>query len=383
MKKKVLSALLCIAMVSTLVSGCGSKEAAAPAADTAQDAAQTESKEEAPAADTAKEETAGTEEAPAAGDVDMSGKTLAILVKSAGNPYNERESAGFQEIVDAIGAKCVVKAPEAATAEAQITMINELVAQKVDAIAIAGNDFDALQPALAAAMNAGIKVCSVDSSVNKDSRMVHVNQAGISEIGVCLVDAVADIAGADGGQFAILSATSQASNQNAWIAAMQAELEKDARGLELVKVAYGDDEFQKSVDETEALIKNYPDLKVICAPTTVGIMAAAKVVMDKGLQDSIKVTGLGLPSEMADYIGEDKSCPYMFLWNPIDIGRLAAYTCIALINGDITGAEGDAFKAGELGDYTVVSDGAEGTEIILGPPFEFNPENIDEWKTIY
>lgn len=379
MKKKLLSALLCAAMVSTMLAGCGSQEAAAPAADTAQ----TETKSEAPA-EPAKEDAAEAESAPAenAGG-DMSGKTIAILVKSAGNPYNERQSSGFQEIIDASGAKCIVKAPESATAEAQITMINELVAQKVDAIAIAGNDFDALQPALTAAMNAGIKVCSFDSSVNKDSRMVHVNQAGISEIGVSLVNAVADIAGAEGGQFAILSATSQASNQNAWIAAMQAELEKDARGLELVKVAYGDDEFQKSVDETEALIKNYPDLKVICAPTTVGIMAAAKVVKDKGLQDTLKVTGLGLPSEMADYIGEDNSCPYMFLWNPIDIGRLTAYTCIALINGDITGAEGDTFVAGDLGNYTVVSDGAEGTEVILGPPFEFNPENIDEWKTIY
>ena len=377
MKKKILSVLLCVAMVSTFVTGCGSK-----AEETATTAAATESV--AAEATTAAATEAATDVAAATtGAADMTGKTIAILVKSAGNPYNEKEASGFQEVVEAAGATCVVKAPEAATAEAQITMINELVAQKVDAIAIAGNDADALQPALTAAMNAGIKVCSVDSSVNKDSRMVHVNQAGISEIGTCLVDAVADIIGAEGGQFAILSATSQASNQNAWIASMQKELEADARGLELVKVAYGDDEFQKSVDETEALIKNYPDLKVICAPTTVGIMAAAKVVMDKNLQDTIKVTGLGLPSEMADYIGADKSCPYMFLWNPIDIGRLAAYTSIALINEDITGAEGDKFTAGDLGEYTVVSDGKEGTEVILGAPFKFDPTNIEEWKSVY
>lgn len=373
MKKKLISVLVCVALTASMLAGCGSKPAETPAA-TETEAPATDA--EAPAADA---------EAPAA-DTGVAGKTIAILVKSAGNPYNERESAGFQEVIEAAGATCVVKAPEAATAEAQITMVNELVAQNVAAIAIAGNDIDALQPALKAAMDKGIKVCSVDSAVNKDSRMLHVNQAGTDLIGTTLVEAVADIIGAEGGQFAILSATSQAANQNAWIAAMEAELGKDSRNLELVKIAYGDDEFQKSVDETEALIKNYPDLKVICAPTTVGIMAAAKVIKDKGLESTIKLTGLGLPSEMADYIGEDKVCPYMFLWNPIDIGRLAGYASIALVTGEITGAEGESFVAGDLNGgqpYTIVTTTDGGTEVILGPPFKFDPSNIEEWKTVY
>lgn len=353
MKRKLVSMFVSLAMLTTVLVGCGGNNA-----------------------------TSNSNSNGSTGS-GLSGKTLVILVKSAGNPYNEKMSAGFKEVVEKEGGTCVIKAPESATAEAQITMINELIAQKVDTIAVAGNDADALQPALKKAMDAGIKVCSVDSAVNKDSRMVHVNQAGTTEIGQTLVNAVADIAGAEGGQFAILSATSQATNQNAWIAAMQAELEKDSRKLELVKIAYGDDEFQKSVDETEALLKNYPDLKVICAPTTVGIMAAAKVVKDKGLQDKIKVTGLGLPSEMADYIGTDNVCPYMFLWNPIDIGSLAAYTSIALVKGEITGAANEKFKAGSLGEYTIVKAGDGGTEIILGPPFKFDPSNINEWKTVY
>ena len=347
--KKVLVVLLSVATLTSLLAGCSGK-------------------------------TSNTEKGASA-------KTYAIVVKNAGNPYNEKESAGFKEVIEAAGATCIVKAPESATAEAQITMINELVAQKVDAIAIAGNDPDALQPALKQAMAAGIKVLSLDSAVNKDSRLVHVNQAGTVLIGTTLVDAVADIAGADGGQFAILSATSQATNQNSWIDAMKADLEKDSRNLELVKIAYGDDEFQKSVDETEALIKNYPDLKVICAPTTVGMMAAGKVLTDKGLTDKIKLTGLGLPSEMADYIGEDKACPYMFLWNPLDIGALAAHTAIALVDGKITGKAGETFTAGKLGDdngkYTIVDAADGGTEIILGSPFKFDSANINDWKTVY
>lgn len=379
MKKKLLSILLCVAMVSTLLAGCGSKDEAA------QEPAPTEETQtEEPAEETAEEPAEETGETEAAS---VEGKVFAILVKSAGNPYNEKESSGFQEVIEAAGATCIIKAPESATAEAQITMINELVAQRVDAIAIAGNDVDALQPALAQAMDAGIKVLSLDSAVNKDSRLVHVNQAGTQLIGTTLVDAISDIVGADGGQFAILSATSQATNQNSWIDAMNKELESDSRNLELVKIAYGDDEFQKSVDETEALIKNYPDLKLICAPTTVGIMAAAKVIKDRGLTDTLKLTGLGLPSEMADYIGEDNACPYMYLWNPVDIGALAAYTAIALVNEDITGAAGETFTAGTLGEnngaYEIVASDDGGTELILGPPFKFDSSNIEEWKAIY
>ena len=372
MKKKIASILLCVTMISTLVAGCGSK------------AADVEGIKE---TDSASPQSSIQADTQTAENSELSNLTFAILVRSAGNPYTEKEAAGFRTVIEDAGATCVVKAPDSATAEAQITMINELVSQHVNAIAVAGNDADALQPALTAAMKSGIKVLSLDSAVNADSRLVHVNQAGTELIGTTLVDAVSDIVGADGGKFAILSATSQATNQNSWIAAMQSDLEKDSRKLELVKIAYGDDEFQKSVDETEALIKNYPDLKVICAPTTVGIMAAAKVVTDKNLQDKIRITGLGLPSEMADYIGEDKACPYMYLWNPNDIGALAAYTAMALVDGSITGATGETFTAGTLGDnsgkYTIVDAADGGTEIILGSPFKFDASNIEEWKTVY
>lgn len=312
------------------------------------------------------------------------GETYAIVTKSAGNPYNEKEAEGFQTVIEEEGGTVIVRHPETTTADAQIAVIQSLISQNVNAIAIAGNDMNALQAALEDAMAEGIKVCSLDASVNPNSRMTHVNQAGVQEIGLALMDAVYDIAGGEG-DWAILSATSQATNQNAWIDAMKSIMESDEKysKLNLVEVAYGDDEPQKSTDQTQALLDNYPDLKVICAPTTVGIAAAAKLLQDS--ESATKLTGLGLPSEMSEYIGDDDahSCPYMFLWNPVDVGRLAAYTSIALNDEVITGAEGDTFEAGEMGEYSVVAASDGGTEIILGAPFKFDPSNIDEWKEIY
>lgn len=374
MKKKVLSVLLAASMVGALLAGCGSapEQASAPAAA-----------EEAPAAE---EEAPAEEAAPAAeGEAAAAGEgTFALVTKSAGNPYNEREAAGFEEAMKAMGysdSQIIIRHPESATADAQITTINELIAQNVSAIAVAANDQDALQPVCEQAASQGIKIISLDSTLNAASRLTHVNQAGTQIIGQTLMDAVKDLAGGEG-QWAILSATSQASNQNAWIAAMKEVMEgEDYAGLELVEVAYGDDEYQKSVDQTQALLTNYPDLKVICVPTTVGIMAAAGVLQDKG--SDVKLTGLGLPSEMADYIGADNVCPYMYLWNPIDVGRLGAYTSVALVNGDITGAAGETFTAGEMGNYEITEASDGGTEIIVGPPFAFTPDNIDDWKSVY
>ncbi len=309
-------------------------------------------------------------------------KDYAIVFKNTGNPYGDKQMSGFKTGIEEQGFKAILQAPAQPTAEAQIQIIESLISQKVAAICIVGNDFDALQPVLTKAKTAGIKVFSLDSAVNPASRLTHVNQADSAKIGSTLVEAAYDMSGG-AGDIAILSATSQASNQNLWIDYMKKDLQdpKYAK-LNLVKIAYGDDIRDKSVSEAEGLLQSFPKLKVIIAPTTVGIAAAGKVLTDKKLQGKVFLTGLGLPSEMATYI-ENGVCPYMFLWNPIDVGYLGAYTGTALVKGSITGAVGDKFKAGRLGDYTITKAADGGTEVLLGPPFKFDKTNIEDWKTVY
>ena len=311
------------------------------------------------------------------------GKKIALVGKSAGNAFFEIAAASFKEAAEGEGATVDVVYPETATADAQIKVLDNLISQAPDAICISANDFNALQAKLEEAMDAGIKVSSFDSAPNPASRQVFVNQAGTVAVGQALIDAVYDMAGGEG-QWAILSATSQATNQNAWIDAMKklAEDEKYAK-LELVEVAYGDDEPQKSTDQTQALLDNYPELKVICAPTTVGIAAAAKLLQDT--KSAVKLTGLGLPSEMLEYIGadDDHSCPYFFLWDMQLLGKLSAYATIALINGDITGAEGETFTVEGLGEFNITKADDGGTEIVQGLPLQFNAENIEEMAKLY
>jgi len=305
----------------------------------------------------------------------------AIIFKNTGNPYGEKEMEGFKNAVTEFGGEAILKAPDAPTAEAQIAMIEELIAQKVAAICIVGNDKDALEPALKKAMAAGIKVLSADSGVNAASRQVHINQADPERIGRVEVQAAFDMIGGEG-EIAVLSATSQATNQNAWIEWMKEEL-KDPKyaKVKLVKVAYGDDLRDKSVSEMEGLLKSFPNLKCVIAPTTVGIAAAGKVITDKNLKGKVHLTGLGLPSEMAEYI-ESGVCEWMYLWNPLDVGYLAGFTAQALVTGPFTGKVGDKVTAGKLGEKSVIADG-DGTQIVLGDPFKFDATNIADWKAVY
>ena len=284
MKKKVISAILCGAMVLGTV--CPVLAADDKSEDT---------KTEAAAGDSAK------------------GKKIALVGKAAGNAFFEIAAKSFQETVEAEGGEVQVVYPETATADAQIKVLDNLISQDFDAICISANDVNALQAKLEEAMDEGIKVSSFDSAPNKAA--VRFSKPGwYKRVAQALMDAVLDISGGEG-QFAILSATSQSANQNAWIDAMKKIMEEDDKysKLELVEVAYGDDEPQKSTDQTAALLEKYPDLKVICAPTTVGIAAAAKYLQDNG--SACKLTGLGLPSEMLEYTGADDehSCPYFYL----------------------------------------------------------------------
>jgi rhamnose transport system substrate-binding protein len=227
-------------------------------------------------------------------------------------------------------------------------------------------------------MAAGIKVVGFDSSPAVGAYDVFVNQVDFSGVGVNLADWACELAPDCTGQIAVLSAAATATNQNEWIALMETTL-KDAKyaGLELVETVYGDDDATKSTQQAQALLTKYPDLKVIVAPTTVGILAAAQVVSQEGKSDSVKVTGLGFPNDMKPFV-KDGTSPVFGLWSVPDLGYLSYVIADKLIKGEITGAEGETFSVPGLnGDqpYTIGADSV----VILGPAFRFDETNVDQF----
>ncbi|TDD47602.1 rhamnose ABC transporter substrate-binding protein [Kribbella antibiotica] len=303
------------------------------------------------------------------------GLKIAYLPKQLNNPYTDVEVGGGKVAVDEIKGTYKLVGPNDASASSQVSYINTLIQQQQDVIAVAANDSNAVCPSLNQARKAGIKVVTFDSDASKACRDVFINQATTQGIGESLVKMASELAGGSG-EIAVLSATPNATNQNSWIEVMKTELAKPANAkLKLVKVAYGNDDDQKSFTEAQGLLQTYPNLKVIVSPTTVGIAAASRYVSASSYKGKVAITGLGLPNQMRKYV-KDGTVKKFALWNPADIGYLAAYAGAALSSGQITGAEGEKFKAGKLGEYTVGADG----EIVLGPPTEFTPENIDKFN---
>jgi rhamnose transport system substrate-binding protein len=298
---------------------------------------------------------------------------ITFLPKNLGNPYFDTSDKGGETAVKSFKGTYNQVGPSTATADAQVSYINTLTQQQVGAIVLSANDPTALGSALTQAKSAGVKIVTFDSDTDPKYRDVFVNQATAEGIAKVQVDIITKEIG-DSGEVAILSAAANATNQNAWIELMKKDLAKDHPNVKLVDTVYGNDDDQTSFDKTAALLQTHPNLKGIISPTTVGVAAAARYLSTSDAKGKVKLTGLGTPNQMREYV-KDGTVDEFALWNPEDLGYLAAFTAKALIDGKITGKKGDTFTAGKLGKFTV----GDNATVLLGDPFVFNKDNIDKF----
>lgn len=304
-------------------------------------------------------------------------KRIALVVKALGIGFFEAAAKGAEEAAKELGdVEIIYTGPTDTTAEGQIEVINSLIAQKVDAIAVSANDTDALVPTLKKAMDRGITVISWDSGVAPDGRLMHLNPSSSALIGNTIVKLAADHL-PDGGDVAILSATTTSTNQNVWIEEAKKVL-PNYPGINIVATVYGDDLADKSYRETQGLLQTYPDLKAIIAPTSVGIVAAAQAVTDAGKIGSVNVTGLGLPSEMAGHVKSGASKSFA-IWNPIDLGYAATMIAYNLSNGTAKADAGAEIPMGRMGTVKL-DDNKEGA---MADPFTYDASNIDQFSSIF
>lgn len=303
---------------------------------------------------------------------------IALVVKSLGNGFFEATNKGAEEAAKELGGvEIIYTGPTTTTAEGQIEVINSLIAQGVDAIAISANDPDAVVPALKKAQQRGIKVISWDSGVAPEGRILHLNPSSNELIGKMCLQLVKNHLPDGKGDFAILSATTTSTNQNIWIEEMKKQIGNFA-GLNLVTTVYGDDLADKSYREANGLLTSQPNVKVIVAPTTVGVLAASQAVKDAGKIGDVYVTGLGLPSEMAGAIKSGATKEFA-IWNPIDLGYSATQLAYHLVKGDTDGAPGSEIQAGRMGSIKIGDNG----EAAMADPFVYNASNVEEFAKIF
>ena len=325
---------------------------------------------------------------PAAGDVVKAAPGTALkmmlLPKFLGILPFDQANKGAQEAATELKnpEKLAFVGPTAENSvQGQIEFMTNAPTQQYEVVMLSNNAGDQIAAAAKAAQEAGVRVVTWDSPIpSGEGESLFVAQVDFDETGQVMADMALEIMGAEGGEFAILSASPDAANQNAWIAALEEAL-KDSKyqSLKLVDTVYGDDQSEKSYNQALALVDKHPDLKLIMAPTTVGIAAAAKAMQDEGMCDKVKVSGLGLPSEMVSYT-LNGCAPQFAMWSFVDLGYLTYYVSYLLGTGDLKGEAGERFEAGRMGEFTIEDDPTregEALRVLMGPFKIYDKTNVE------
>ncbi len=310
------------------------------------------------------------------------GITIGVVYKQSGNAYFQAGVTGFEKAAEELGFEFMHDGPDDGSSDGQIRIIENYIAQGVDALCISANDPAALVDVCNEAREAGIKVISWDAKVDAEGRDLDVEPASAKAIGVQQLESIAETMGYEG-QLAIVSAGATAPNQNLWISFIEEELKTNEKysKIEYLGVVYGDDDYTKSYDVTKMLIDQYPDIKGLIVPTTNGGPAVAKCIMDEGKVGQIKMTGLTLAHDMAEYI-KGGIADATFLWNPIELGYASSYAAVAMVKGDFTGAAGEKVECGELGELEVTESDDGGSILFLNKLNSFTKDTVDAWVDI-
>jgi rhamnose transport system substrate-binding protein len=298
--------------------------------------------------------------------------TIALMPKSKGNAYFISCKQGADEAAKELGVELLFDGPTDPDPAKQNEIVDNWITLGVDAIAVACENKEGISTALRKAKTKGIKVLTYDSDAAPDARDFFVNQATPEGIGYGLMDEAARLTGEEG-EFAIITASLTAANMNEWRKYIEARLAEKYPKMKLVTVRPCDDLKDKAQSEATALLSAYPNLKLIMAICSPAVPGAAEAVKQAGKAGTVKVMGLGLPSENKRYV-KDGVTQSVILWKTIDLGYLTVQATVALAKGELKpGAT--SFKAGRLGDMEI-----KGDNILLGKPFIFNKDNIEQFN---
>lgn len=297
--------------------------------------------------------------------------TVALLPKSKGNAYFISCKEGAEKAAKALGVDLLFDGPTTTDPAKQNEIVENWITLGVDVIAAACDNKEGISTALRKAQSKGIKVITYDADAMPDARTFFVNQATPEGIGYTLMDEAARLLNSEG-EFAIILATLTAANQQEWRKHIEDRLAEKYPKMKLVAVRPCDDLKDKAQSEATALLSAYPNLKLlmnICSPAVPG---AAEAVKQAGKVGEVKVIGLGLPSENRRYVKEGVT-DSVILWKTEDLGALTVEAAVALVKGTLK--PGDTkFKTVTMGEFEI-----KGDNILLGKPFIFNEDNIDQF----
>ena len=299
------------------------------------------------------------------------GPVIAMMPKAKGDPYFVSCKQGADEAAKELGVELLWDGPTDLDPAKQNEVVEAWITRGVDVIAVSVENKVGISTVLRKAREKGIKVITWDADAEKDARDFFIDQATPQGIGYTLTDEAARILN-NKGEFAIITASLSAANQNEWIKYIKERMAQKYPDLKLDAIQPSEGDRDRAFSETQTVLKVYPNVKLIMAIAAPAVPGAAEAVQQSGRKD-VKVTGLSLPNMNKPYVhaGVVES---VVLWNTVDLGYLTVYAGNMLATGQLKQGEKE-ITAGRLGKIEVVDD-----EVRLGAPFIFNKSNIDRFN---
>lgn len=296
---------------------------------------------------------------------------IALMPKAKGDPYFVSCKQGADEAAKELGVELLWDGPTDLDPAKQNEVVEAWITRGVDVIAVSVENKVGISSVLRKARAKGIKVITWDADAERDARDFLINQATPQGIGYTLTDEAARILN-NKGEFAIITASLSAANQNEWIKFIKERLAQKYPDLKLVTIQPSEGDRDRAFSETQTVLKVYPNVKLVMAIAAPAVPGAAEAVQQSGRKD-VKVTGLSLPNMNKPYVhaGVVES---VVLWNTVDLGYLTVYAANALITGQLKRSD-NQLRAGRLNTIEVADD-----EVRLGAPFIFNKDNIDRFN---
>lgn len=295
--------------------------------------------------------------------------TIALVPKLINIPYFNAVEEGAMEAGKELGVNVIYKGPTVADSVQQIKIINELIDQKVDVIAVSANDPAELVPVMNKAQSHNIRVITWDADTKSSAREFFINMVDPETLGRHLMDTLAWNVNEEG-DFAIITGAKSAANLNSWLNWIKIQQREYYPKMNLVKVVASDDDPNKAYLLAKELLVEFPHLKGIIGNSSVGPPAAAQAVKEAGKSSDVAVVGLSSPNPMNEYLKID-AAQVVTLWSPKKLG----YLTVALAKNLLDGTEPyDRQEITQVGKISVKED-----MVIMGEPIDFTKENVDQY----
>ncbi|KMJ57646.1 LacI family transcriptional regulator [Bacillus sp. LL01] len=311
-------------------------------------------------------------------DKDKSEWTIGVVTKDNTAAWFKRMEIGVNEYGDEMNINVIQRGPANADAASQVQVIEDLIAQGVDALAVVPIDPGAIEASLKNALSQGIAVVTHEAS-NQENTLYDVEAFTSEAFGNTIMDTVAELMDEEG-KYALMVGYTTSTTHMEYANAQKARQEENYPNMELInggEVPSAESEESVSVayDKAKEILKANPDLKGFTGVASTDIPGVANAVEELGLAGKVSIVGVGTPNELNSYV-KAGTINKLLLWDPKDAGYAMVSVAAKILAGEeIT--EGSGLGVTGYESVTII----EGTnKVIVGnAPLEIDIDNIDDF----